>query len=276
MKRLILLLAVEAVAAWAAPVTIDIFPTLAPKAFGSPSWGGWVANATYALENGLSSYGDPNSPTYYSQESVVPGSAVMVTSYNSWMGVANPGAVFGAAFANELGNRLHFGVVMNGHGDKISASQISFSATSDDPNDILGFSFAAGTYEYSSSYIGVILNPDGSRTYVTSGLNTQPVDMIIGRGSGNALWPCAPDDPRPCTTLAEQQAALNHWANYNGAPWHLAGTYTLSEGATILAQASSAVTIDAVPEPSTAALLLAGLAGLIVARVRAAFGNRPA
>jgi len=235
-----------------------------------------VANATYALEHSLASYGDPDSPAYYTQDSVVPGSAVMVTSFHSWMGVADPGAAFGSAFANEFGNRMHFGVVMDGHGDKISASQISFTATSDDASNALGFSFAAGTYEYSASYVGVILNTDGTRTYVTSGANTQPVDMIIGRGSGNALWPCGPGDPLPCSTLAEQQAALNYWAAYSGAPWHMSGVYTLTEGSTMLASASSTVTINAIPEPVSAALALAGLAGLILARGQGARGSRRA
>jgi hypothetical protein len=252
----------------AAPITIDVFPALAPNVYGSPNWDGWVANATYALERGLQSYGDPALPAYYTQDSLIPGSALLVTSFPSWMGQADPGTVFGSAFAGEHGNRIHFGLVIDGHGDKISISELSFNATSDDPAAVLNFGYATGTYEYSTSYVGIILNDDGTRTYVTSGPNTQLVDIIVGRGSGNALWPCAPDDPRPCSTVEEQQAALDYWAAYNGAPWHFTGTYTLTDDGVVLAQGAGEVTIDPIPEPVTTVLFGAGLMGMLLFRKR--------
>ena len=59
-------------------------------------------------------------------------------SFPSWLGLINPGAAFGASYATEYGNRLHFGVRITGNGRKISISMLTFEATSNDSDNLLG------------------------------------------------------------------------------------------------------------------------------------------
>src|SRR5208282_2334408 len=92
-------------------ISLSVFPALAPNRWGSPSWNAWASNAVTAILNGYSSYGDPSLPEFYQQiTNAVSVTNNLVTSFPSWMGVADPGTAFGPAFANELGNRLTFGM----------------------------------------------------------------------------------------------------------------------------------------------------------------------
>src|SRR5262245_15416952 len=109
------------------PITIEIFPSIAPNAFGSPSFSGYAANAQTGLQSGVTSVGNPALPTFYSTVSQITASQIVVTNFPSWLGQANPGAAFGAAFASELGSRLHFGLHVNGNGTQFSLSQLSFA-----------------------------------------------------------------------------------------------------------------------------------------------------
>ena len=254
----------------AAPV-FQVFPALAPNAYGSPSYDGWVSNAIYALEHGLTSYGTPGMPTYYSQaSSSIPGADIQVTSFYSWMGQANPGTVFGPAFASELGNRLSFGFHVDGDGALFCISQLSFTATSGDPGNQLGFTFAAGSYNYNAGYVGLNYGPDGVKGtaddfWVNGGVNTQLVNELFGRGSGNAYWPCEPDvaHPNPCPTDADKQAALDASATaYQNYPF--SGIYTLNLATGQPLTGSASVDVNPNPEPATwllcgGALMLAGL-----------------
>ena len=170
-------------------ITITVIPALAPNTYGSPNWNAWVSNATTAILNGYSSYGDPSSPSYYQQApGVIPVAKNMVTSFPSWNGFADPGTVFGPNFSQELGNRLQFGIDIKGGTNLISISQLSFSAHSSDTNNVLvphadgttnntlDFTFAAGSYNYCPSYIGIIYGPGGTNIYITSGSPTQLVN----------------------------------------------------------------------------------------------------
>src|SRR4051812_35349434 len=67
-------------ASWAA-VTISVTPSVAPNAFGSPSYAGYVANATGALHDGDTSRGNPGLPTYYQAQSNVSADQVIVTGF---------------------------------------------------------------------------------------------------------------------------------------------------------------------------------------------------
>ncbi|HTS25684.1 MAG TPA: hypothetical protein VMH81_07410 [Bryobacteraceae bacterium] len=250
MKNIVLLLACAAgCPCVASALTIIVFPSVAPNAYGSPSYADYVSNATTALENGLASYGTPGTPSYYQQTPVLETSDMIVTGFPSWEGQADPGTVFGPAYANELGNRPLFGVVITGDGQKISIDQLSFTAFSNDPGNLLGFSFAQGSYTYSSNYVGIINGPGGP-TYVTSGPSSQLVDEIVGRGSGNA-------DAAYCTgcTIAGQQAAINALLPDFVGMTRFTGTYTYGDGL-----AAGSGTFDIAPEPRTGFLVLPTLA----------------
>lgn len=232
-----------------AAITISVIPASAPNAYGSPSYAAWQANAVYALEHGLTSYGDPNSPTYYTQAPRV--MSVMnnlVTGFASWNGAASPAG----AYASELGNRLQFGVDIKGNGQQISISGLSFVMQSTDPSDSLGYSYGIGGYDYSAGYVGWLYGADGVRStsddvFITSGPNTQLVDEIVGRGSGNAWWPSASD----ALAGASNQEIINAAAqNLGGVPIDFTGTYTYGD-----VQGAATVTFTPVPEPTT---LIAG------------------
>ena len=168
-------------------ISITVIPALAPNVYGSPNWNAWVSNATIAIANGYAAYGDPASPSYYQQApAVISVTNNIVTGFPSWDGQADPGSVFGPAFAQEEGNRIQFGIDIKGGTNLISISQLSFSAHSTDPGNTIDFAFAQGSYNYSASYVGIIYGSGGTNTFITSGPATQLVNEIVGRGSGNA------------------------------------------------------------------------------------------
>jgi hypothetical protein len=245
------LVAGAAVPARADVMTITVTPSVAPNAFGSPSYGNYVSNAVHALENGLTSYGDSSSPSYYQALKIgskVSADQVLVSGFPSWHGTADPGTAFGSAFANELGNRLLFGLNIQGKGTQFSISQLSFTAKSSDPLNSLGFTFGAGSYNYSNDYVGVIYGTDGAaNTYVTSGSNTQMVDALYGRGSGNAFAAYMSD---PGATI--QDKLNNVLAGIPGMT--VTGTYSLNG---VIGKSFVNVSPAAVPEPS--ALISTGI-----------------
>lgn len=277
-KALLATLAASALtmaAAAAHGATITVVTSLAPNVYGSPNWGTYQANAMTALDLGLSSYGAPGTPGYYQTTTNVRADQAIVTGFPSWMGQVDPGTVFGSQYANEYGNRMHFGVRIDGNGQQISIDQLSFSASSSDAGDLLGFGYGAGSYGYSSAYEGVLAGADGvlwtaDDVFITGGPSNQLVDGIIGRGSGNS-------DAAYCSgcTLAQQQAALDTEARYFTSPTTFVGTYSLGADS-----GSGTFNISPVPEPRTWVMMLLGVFGLgallrrrrPAARPRLAFG----
>lgn len=255
------ILAVFAVPAAYCDITVTVTTSLAPNAFGSPSWSGYVSNAIYALENGLPSYGDPNSPTYYSDNSDLYANQPLVTSFNSWMGYADPGAEFGAAFADELGNRMHFGLLVTAtDGATVALNDLSFTSSSSDPSDGLGFSWDASPWTYAPERVGIVLNPNGSIAdiYDNGEDGGLPVNEIIYVGSGNAYWPLEGAADPSCTgcTTAQMQAAIDAEASADGG-YTYTGTYNIDG-----ASGSATFDVSAVPEPS-AIVLLASVLGMV-------------
>jgi hypothetical protein len=244
----------------ASATTIDVTPWLAPNVFGSPSYVTAEANAIYALYNGLSSYGAAG-PTQFNAQSNVTSAQAVVTGFASWNGQAAPSA----PYQNELGTRMLFGLVINGGESQFSISQLSFAATSTDPGNGLAFGFGAGSYNYGAGYQGILKGQDGllftsDDTFVTTGLNTQLVDGLVGRGSGNAFAAYCPG-----CSVAQQQAALDAVVAYPGSDYTFTGTYTLGA-----ATGTGEFAISAVPETSTWVMMILGFAGLgIMAKRRA-------
>jgi hypothetical protein len=244
----------------AGAATISVTPWIAPNVFGSTSYTAAEANAVQGLYQGASSFG-PAGPTQFNAQSNATSSQVIVTNFNSWMGQAAPGI----PYQNEYGNRLHFGLVINGNGEQFSISQLSFVAVSTDPFNGLGFSFAQGSYNYGAGYQGILKGQDGllftnDDTFVTAGANTTLVDGLVGRGSGNAFEAL-------CTgcTLAQQQAAISAIASYPGSDYTFTGTYTLGADT-----GDNTFHISGVPETSTWVMMILGFAGMGVMAQRRA------
>jgi hypothetical protein len=173
--------------------SISVYPSLAPNATGSASWSAYEANAMSALESGASTAGTPGTPSYYSQ--VASGTRVstgsyIVTDFKSWLGYADPGTAFGAAYANEVGTRVHYGLHINGNGAKFSVSQLSFALLYNDATytDYSLFNVPAGSYDYTPGRAGLDYGPDNTKgtlddVWVTSGPSSQLVDEFFTRGS---------------------------------------------------------------------------------------------
>ncbi len=92
----------------------------------------------------------------------------------------------------------------------------------------------------------------GDDEFITSGANTQLVDALFGRGSGNSLAAVC----HGCT-LADQQGIIDDVAAYPGFPFTFTGTYTVVEDS-----GSGTFNVANVPEPSTWAMMVLGFAGM--------------
>jgi hypothetical protein len=242
-------------------ITIAVYPALAPNRWGSPSWNAWASNAVTAILTGCSAYGDPAWPTYYQQiTNAVPVTNNMVTSFPSWMGMADPGTVFGPNFANESGNRLTFGMDIKGGTNLISISQLSFIMASTDPGNTLNWSYSPIPYSYSGLntgsanpvYLGIIYGPNGQKTYVTNGPATQLVNEIVTCGSGNAWWP----DGTSADSIAVQQSNIVVCAEQAGTQaFSFSGTYEIDGMAGSNSVTFNPVVTNTPPSPSGSPLL---------------------
>lgn len=180
-----------------AALNIRIQPSSAPNAFGSPSWAPYLNAAQASLQGNLGSTGNPAvDPAAYRvlEGGFYDPQDVMVTSGLSWRGVANPSAPFDA----EHGNRLHFGVAIEGDGTECFTLQdVTFVLTSSD--GALNFvSSLAGTTLDGTNRVGLDYGPDnvlggGDDIMFNAGQNdTTCMDALYYRGPGNAYWPDAP------------------------------------------------------------------------------------
>lgn len=177
-----------------AAVSIRIQPSPAPNAFGSPSWGPYLSAAQASLQGNLGSTGNPAvDPAAYHviEDGFYAPQDVMVTSGVSWRGAANPAA----PFAGEHGNRLHFGVAIEGDGSSCFTLQdVTFVFTSSD--GALNFvSSLTGTTLDGINRVGLDYGPDnlpggGDDIILNAGQNdTTCMDALYYRGPGNAYWP---------------------------------------------------------------------------------------
>ena len=241
-----------------AQVTITVDPTMAPNAYGSPSFAPWAANGIYAVENNLSSYGAAGPAQFNITTTPLPVADNFVTGYNSWLGQA-PGP-----YPDELGNRASFVTVINGNGSLINMNNVGFTMSSSDPGNNLGWSYPAGDWTYDAYDIGLVfsngLNISGGYTVVNSGDPGQGVNEIISIGVGNAYASydtvaTGDDDPNPGDTTDQQ--ILNYDISQAPSGYDFTGTFTYGD-------ASGSATMEFIPEPTTVLLVGTGLMGMLL------------
>jgi hypothetical protein len=249
-------------------VTINVYPSLAPNADGSPSWNGYVANAQDGLQNGLATVGNPDTdPTAYQVVSNIAANQDLVTSYASWNGVANPTG----AFVGELGNRLHFGVVITS-ATPFDLADVSFDLSSNDTGNTLSYiDNLAGTDFGNGKRVGVYNGPDGTVTYDASnpGSDTDLINTLYYVGAGNAWWPGG-SDPDPSNPLLGQQGAIDSTAAWVSANvTEISATYTLTLPDVGSYSGSASVLVTPVPLPAAAGIgfcMLGGFGALFAMR----------
>ena len=97
-----------------ADFSFEVYASPGPNFFGSPNWNGYVANAMASIEDDLGNIGDreidPTAYEIFSEGQIVSANELIVSSFASWRGVADPSSPFDL----ENGNRLHFGLHLVG------------------------------------------------------------------------------------------------------------------------------------------------------------------
>ena len=245
-------------------------------ASGSPSYVPWQLNAVQGITNGFSPVGSfATDPTAFQPVTAVSVRDIIPTGdFTSWLGQANPTG----AFANELGNLLYCAVDISGNGTKFSLSQVVFTGVSSDmpgnpAGSLLGNVTDLSNFNYSIGRVGVIDNPDGSKTYITSGSPDQMVDELIYRGVGSfhQILTVAGSGMTGQQLLDQEEAVLSSYG-----PLTFSATYSIYQNGTdrdpnsILFSGTDSIVVSSVPEPTSVALLAVGVLGTVVSACRRA------
>jgi len=198
-------------------ITVHIYPSPAPNAYGGTAWNNYVTKALYALENELAINGDrlTDPSAYVRAGAVVSGGEIAVTSFNSWRGVVDPPA----PFADQYGNRMHFGLHAFGDGStQFTLEDLTFELHSSDAGDSLLFTGDFIGYSYSATRYGINWGPDrvkggGDDIIYNSGNGQTLVDEIVYVGVGNAWWPGA-GDANPSNPAGGKQKAMDSFFDW--------------------------------------------------------------
>ena len=271
----------------AAIIRFDIAPAFAPNSSSSSSFNGWAANALTAMQSSsIANISDRNAPTNdatafelvdsanpTSPANLINPSEMIVTSFNSWRGVAPPASPFGA----ELGNRVHFPFALETDSNmKIDIANLDINWTKHwMDNDaamatstIIQDPLTSGTFStasYTDLTIGVDFGGDGALgggddTILTSG--TGAVDAIYSVGVGDGFLV---DEIAGATDQEEIDAFVSNLLASDHTPQKLKTTYTVTLDSN--EQLMSMSTIFLVPEPVSLVTMLPGI-GILVAYLR--------
>lgn len=250
--------------AHAGDITLNVFASSAPNASGSPSWGAYASNAMYSIENALGTTGDrtTNPAAYEVAGPIVDAGDFIVSSFKSWRGGLNPSG----AFANELGNRMHFGLHAMGNGTaQFRLADLTFSLTSSDvqagyPNGGLGFVGNFIGYSYTgTTRVGIDWGADRVRGTTddiryTSGNGTTLVDELVYVGVGNAFWPSPTGTQTNQDAMDSALAYVDAWS-----PFVITGQYWIQGN-------TGSAAVSTIPAPGAPVLL--GMCGLLTLRRR--------
>lgn len=199
--------------------TINVYPAYAPQGPTAPSWNNYVFNATGAIRLGAGQVGDRSvSPDAYQWVTApITPLDMIYTNFKSWRASAAPSATFAslpAAFQNELGNRVHFGLHIVGDGSQqFSLKDVSWSLDSNDDTNYFdqGGSFAGSTY--SLARIGIDYGPNrvpnggagDDRVFDSGEPGSEQIDELIYVGVGDGFLS---EEPAPINNQADIDATL--------------------------------------------------------------------
>jgi len=251
---------------------IDVYASSAPNAYGSPSFSGWMANSQCFLQGSCSEGDRSTDPAaFQTQTTFVPGDA-MVTSFNSWRGQADPGSIFGPAFASELGNRMHFSLYAMSD-VLFTLGDIAFDISSPDSGSsgyggsgALGYSGTlTGTTFNGTSRVGLYWGADGIAgngddvLYNSNEADGTLINELFYVGVGNALWSQVPSDG--INEMAALAAVSDIFYDPSDLISSITGTYTL-----LGMEGSATVNLSVVPVPPALPLFFSGLVGVAAIR----------
>ena len=255
-------------------LTFEVIPAYAPNGPTSPNWTNYIVNGLAGIQQNMDVGNRLVTPAAYERVAgpIAP-EEIIYTTFNSWRGQAAP-TPLAPAFAGEFGNRVHFGLhIVADTAMPFMLSDLTWSLDSDDITDYFDQSgnFAAATY--TATRVGIDYGVDGIKgggddIILNAGqAGTTPVNELIYIGVGDGFFASEPSALNPQdeidTTLSDIYLGCGH---PTGCSFDIVGTYSLPDGAGGRISSSGTVTVNIVPEPSTALLTIAGgllsLAGL--------------
>lgn len=205
-SSLLVFLGIFAAVSHAGPITMTVFPSIAPNVYApSSGWAVYNQRAMSSLENNSGNIGTPatDPSAYRIIGSFYPGQIIVSSGFPSWNGLAYPSAPFN----NEYGSRIHWGLHIVGGGvgtPSFRLANLWNDMNSNDPWNsfnlfVEGFfgSSTFGSYMKGISYGADRTKGGGDDTTYNSGQDSsQSIDELIYVGVGNAYWSIHPPDPQ--------------------------------------------------------------------------------
>lgn len=266
---------------------------------GTPGWQDYLVNIkAAATPTGFVNAGNPSTPGYFEiSNGIVPLSHVAVSGldtstsvtprvFRSWRGVANPGAVFGAAFANENGSRLHSPLLVVSNGGPFTMTTLERkvysefkqpggtpwqSATAPSPNTLPDLTTFSAARIGVTSFGGDGVLGGGDDTYITSGsMASTPLLAFITTGFGNGISLGQQYNGTPWSESVPNEDIFDtyfqQWQDDLGnTPWDYRVEYKVNYtvASVPFSTTLSGDQINVVPEPSAWALAIAGSIALL-------------
>jgi hypothetical protein len=252
-------------------------------------WQAYVNNIRQAAtSSGFVSAGDPSTPGYFALSSVEIPLSQWVSSgpfpfdaedriFNSWHGQANPGAAFGAAFANEYGTFLHTPLLLVTTTGPITVTSINRTEYSEALSPGVPWFGPVAWTTWSAARIGVtsyggngvLGGGDDSYTTIGTNMNTVPVLAVIATGAGISSSISVQSDFTPWPISMPDEQIYSNYFNQVGnqiVDFRVDYTVNYTKGGGPLSTSLTGSNIDVVPEPSTLGFAAAACLSVLMRR----------